>query len=335
MFILGIETSCDETSAAVVEDGVKLLSNVVASQVDVHSLYGGVVPEIASRAHAESISAVVAEAIEKSGVKIYDIGAVAVTYAPGLIGALLAGLSFAKGLSYALGVPLVPVHHIRGHVAANYLARPSPKPPFFALVVSGGHTSLIKVEDYAVYSTIGSTRDDAAGEAFDKAARVMGLPYPGGAAMDTLAEKGDPGAVKFPSPRVEGHEFDFSFSGLKTSLINYVANNGGEQCLDQKTKADIAASFTFTLVKAVTDRLERLFIKKGNLPLVLAGGVAANSHLRKSVTLLCEKHGAELFMPPISLCGDNAAMIASQGFFELLAGNISQKNQNAYASLGV
>lgn len=334
MKILGIESSCDETAAAVVEDGRTALSGVVASQVEVHALYGGVVPEIASRAHTEALCGVVKGALEGASLTMSDIDAIAVTYGPGLIGALLTGLSFAKGLSYSTGKPLVPVHHIRGHIAANYISSPKLKPPFAALVVSGGHTSLIKVEDYTRLVTLGVTRDDAAGEAFDKAARVLGLPYPGGAAMDRLASKGDKKRFPFTVSKVPDAEYDFSFSGLKTAVINLVhtLKARGEE-MDDALKADIAASFTAAAVNTVCRGVEKLYGDGVRLPLALSGGVAANSHLRKALAELTEKYGVPFYVPPLSLCGDNAQMIASQGYFELLAGAKAPLSQNAYASL--
>lgn len=336
MLILGIESSCDETSAAVVEDGRRILSNVVSSQVEIHALYGGVVPEIASRAHTEALCGVVGEALKRAEVKISDIGAIAVTYGPGLIGALLTGLSFAKGLACYCEKPLVPVHHIRGHIAANYPVHPELKPPFSALVVSGGHTSLIRVEDYTVFKCIGQTRDDAAGEAFDKVARVLGLPYPGGLMMDRLASKGNPSAFHFTPAVVHDSEYDFSFSGLKTSVINHIHTltaRGYE--LTEKDKEDIAASFTAALIKTITTRTELLFERTDDPAFVLAGGVAANTHLRKAVSEMCEKSDKTLCLPPLSLCGDNAAMIAAQGYYELLAGHTASLSQNAFATLGI
>lgn len=333
MKILGIESSCDETAAAVVEDGRILKSSVVASQIDIHAVYGGVVPEIASRAHAEAICGVVESALSEAEVTIDDIDAIAVTNAPGLIGALLTGVSFAKGLAFSSGKPLVPVHHIRGHVAANYLAHPELEPPFVSLVVSGGHTSLMRVNDYTDYQLIGCARDDAAGEAFDKCARVLGLPYPGGAAMDKLATLGDKNKYKFNAGSVDGAEYDFSFSGLKTSVINLVhkeTQNG--RVIDDEFRADIAASFTEALIRAVTSRLELLFEREGACNIVLAGGVAANSHLRNAVSATAEKFGAKLFLPPLKLCGDNAAMIASQGYFEYLKGVRGSTDLNAFAT---
>jgi len=336
MYVLGIETSCDETAAAVVADGRKLLSSVVASQVDIHALHGGVVPEIASRAHTEAIYGVVENALEKASVKLSEIGAIAITYAPGLIGALLTGLSFAKGLSYTTGIPLVPVHHIRGHVAANYLVHPDLAPPLIALVVSGGHTSLLKVNDYTEYVSIGQTRDDAAGEAFDKAARVLGLPYPGGVAMDKLAAKGNKKAVKFTVSSVDDAEYDFSFSGLKTAVINYVHNelSRGRE-MDEAFKADVAASYTDVLIRTITSRMRLLMERDASVPIVLAGGVAANSHLRNAVSELADSYGVKLYLPPLSLCGDNAAMIAAQGYYEYKAGLKAPLSLNAYATRAV
>ena len=337
MKILGIESSCDETAAAVVEDGRKLLSNVVASQIDIHAVYGGVVPEIASRAHTEAICGVVESALEQANLTMDDIDAIAVTNAPGLIGALLTGLSFAKGLAFATKKPLIPVHHIRGHVAANYLVHDSLKPPFVSLVVSGGHTSLMRVSDYTEYSLIGCARDDAAGEAFDKCARVLGLPYPGGAAMDRLASVGDKHKYKFTAGNVDGAEYDFSFSGLKTAVINMVHQETTQRgrVMDDEFRADVAASFTETLIKTINTRLELLLKNEGAMNIVLAGGVAANSHLRAAVQATAEKFGAKLFLPPLKLCGDNAAMIASQGYFEYLKGVRGGTELNAFATKSV
>lgn len=334
MKILGIESSCDETAAAVVEDGRRALSSIVASQISIHALYGGVVPEIASRAHTEALCGVVSEALEKASLTMEDIDAIAVTYAPGLIGALLTGLSFAKGLAYSTGKPLIPVHHIRGHIAANYLTFEDLKPPFIALVVSGGHTSLIRVEDYTSFSTVGVTRDDAAGEAFDKAARVLGLPYPGGAQMDRLATQGDKNAFAFTVGKVHDAEYDFSFSGLKTAVINLVhtLEQKGE-VIEGSLKADIAASFTAAAVKTVCRGVSSLYSKGENLPLVLSGGVAANSHLRAALKALTEDFGVGFYVPPLSLCGDNAQMIAAQGFYEFSVGKRAGLDQNAYACM--
>ncbi len=340
MNILAIESSCDETAAAVVKDGRFTLSSAVASQIETHALYGGVVPEIASRAHTEAITNIVKEALDKANMTMEDIDAIAVTNRPGLIGALLVGVSFAKGLAYAYNKPLVPVHHIRGHVAANFtyyngVDASLLEPPFTALVMSGGHTSLVNVESYTKYTHVGATRDDAAGEAFDKVARLMGLTYPGGAKMDKLAYGGDSKAVSFPDAQVKDSPFDFSFSGLKTEAINHL--NNAEQNGEAINREDVAASFTAAICRAVESRLEKLFCDKDSFPsrkLVLAGGVSANSHIRASVTKLCEKHGVELFLPPLALCGDNGVMIAVQGYYEYMAhaSDFSDLALNAYAS---
>lgn len=333
MRILGIESSCDETAAAVVEDGRTVLSSVVASQVEEHKLYGGVVPEIASRRHAEAISGVVREALEGAGLSIAGVDAVAVTYAPGLIGALLVGVNYAKGLAFAADKPLVPVHHLRSHIAANYLAHPALEPPFLCLVVSGGHSHIVRVEDYTRFAVVGRTRDDAAGECFDKAARAMGLPYPGGIHLDRLAADGDPQAYKLPRPRVEGSPYDFSFSGLKTAVINLLHNaqqKGEAVCLP-----DLAASFQHTVVDMLADNFLRAAADSGAHTLVLAGGVSANSGLRRRMEEECARRGLRLFVPPLSLCGDNAAMVGAQGFFEYRAGNRAGMNLNACASLPI
>ena len=336
MKILAIESSCDETAAAVVEDGRRVLSSVVHTQIAEHRIYGGVVPEIASRRHIEKIDMVVQKALDDAGQTAHTIDAVAVTVEPGLIGALLTGLSFAKGLACAAGKPLVPVHHIRGHIAANYLVHPLLAPPFLALVVSGGDTSLIRVDGYTDFKRIGQTRDDAAGEAFDKAARVLGLPYPGGLMMDRLASAGRKDAFPFTAATVHDSEYDFSFSGLKTAVINCVHTRELRgQPLDEETKADIAASFTDALVRTIVTRVSRLLERSDVPALVLAGGVAANSHLRAALTELCGRLGRPLYLPPLSLCGDNAAMIAAQGYYEYRAGNLAPLSQNAYATAGV
>ena len=333
MYILGMESSCDETSASVVEmgEGVRrICSNVVASQIEVHRLYGGVVPEIASRAHIEAISRITYEALDTAGVTLKDIGAVAVTAFPGLIGALLVGVNFAKSLAYAANIPLVPVNHIHGHVAAAYLSAPTLNPPFLALVVSGGHTSFYRVTDYTQFCEIGGTRDDAAGEAFDKIGRVIGLPYPGGAALDKLAYEGDPRAISLPSPALAGDNPDFSFSGIKTATLNYL--NGMAQKGQPVSFADVAASYTDRIVKAIVQKTEWALKNEGMKTLVLAGGVAANSHLRGALERLCERMGVTLAMPERSLCGDNGAMIATAGYFGYLAGNFGDTSLNASAS---
>lgn len=333
MNILSIESSCDETSAAVVAmgDGERtILSNIVASQIETHALYGGVVPEIASRAHSEAISRVTYEALERAGLTLNDIDGIGVTNRPGLIGALLVGVNFAKSLAVSRGIPLIPVHHIRGHIAANYLAHPDLKPPFLALVVSGGHTSLIDVKDYTTLDTVGRTRDDAMGEAFDKVARVMGIPYPGGAVMDRLASEGNPKAFPLPSAALSDGSLDFSFSGLKTHVINLLHRM--EQKGEPFPMADIAASFTATVTASVTKKLGLAIERYPYDTLVLAGGVSANSHLRAALTDFADQHHLRLYLPPLSLCGDNAAMIGAQAYYEFLAGDIADASLNAYAT---
>lgn len=331
--ILGIETSCDETAAAVVADGRTILSSVVASQVEEHKKYGGVVPEIASRRHCEDIVGVVQEALEQAGTVLEELDAIAVTCAPGLIGALLVGVNFAKGLAMAKGKPLVPVHHIRGHIAANYLAHPELEPPFLCLVVSGGHSHIIEVKDYTSFHVIGRTHDDAVGEAYDKAARVLGFPYPGGVYMDRSAAKGNPNAYKLPRPMVDGSRYDFSFSGLKTAVINLVHN--AEQKGEPFLPEDVAASFQKTVCDILSPRLMEAAEEYGYRKIALAGGVSANSGLRARVEADCANRGFQLFIPPLSLCGDNAAMIASQGYYEFLKENTAGMELNATASLPV
>ena len=333
MKILAIESSCDETAASVVEDGRKVLSNVVASQVAEHKIYGGVVPEIASRRHAEAISGVVEKALEDASCTLDDLDAVAVTYAPGLIGALLVGVNYAKGLAYAKNLPLIPVHHLRSHIAANYITHQELKPPFFCLVVSGGNTMMVEVKDYTNFNVIGRTRDDAAGEALDKAARTMGIPYPGGLNMDKLAKDGDNTAYKFPTPKVEGCPYDFSFSGLKTSVINTIHN--ATQKGIEINKADLGASFMKAVSNCLIKNTEKAMEDTGHTTLVLAGGVSANSVLRTDVIELCKKHNWKLYLPELSLCGDNAVMVGSQGYYEYLAGNIAGLELNAFAGKSI
>lgn len=333
MKILAIESSCDETAAAVVEDGRKVISSVVASQVEEHKLYGGVVPEIASRRHAEAIVPVVKNSLEQAELTLKEIDAIAVTYAPGLIGALLVGVNFAKGLSLSTGLPLVPTHHLRSHIASNYISNPDLKPPFLCLVVSGGHSHIVMVEDYTKMRIIGKTRDDAAGEAFDKAARTMGMPYPGGIALDKVAEDGDPFAFKLPRPTVSGSQYDFSFSGLKTAVINLIHNSAQKGI--ELNKADVCASFRY----AVVDCLKTNFLKAAEDlkvdKLVIAGGVSANRLLRSSLQEECNKRGLAFYMPEKSLCGDNAAMVGSQGYYEFLSGNIASTDLNAFATMSI
>ncbi|MBR2473707.1 MAG: tRNA (adenosine(37)-N6)-threonylcarbamoyltransferase complex transferase subunit TsaD [Clostridia bacterium] len=333
MLILGIESSCDETAASVcefLENGERrILSNAVASQIEIHRLYGGVVPEIAGRAHSEAICPIVTEALEKAGKTVNDIDVIGVTSTPGLIGALLVGVSFAKSLAYSTGKPLVAVNHIKGHVAANYFCFPDLKPPFLAAVVSGGHTSIIKVNSFTDFERIGRTRDDAAGEAFDKVGRVMGLYYPCGAEMDKLASAGNAKAYKFPSAAIGDDTLDFSFSGLKTAVLNTL-NGLSQKGLDYK-KEDVAASFTESFTSSVAKKLEEALHRTGLNTLVLAGGVSANSHLRRALEDMCKKNNVRFCCPPLSLCGDNGAMIAAQAYFEYLDGNISGIDLNAQA----
>ena len=333
MKILGIESSCDETAASVVEDGRKVLSNVIASQVEEHKIYGGVVPEIASRRHAEAISGVVKNALEDAGCTIDDIDAVAVTYAPGLIGALLVGVNFAKGLSFATGKPLVPVHHLRSHIASNYITHQDLKPPFLCLVVSGGHSHIIEVKDYTDFKIVGYTHDDAAGEAMDKAARAMGLPYPGGLNMDRAAADGDPTAYKLPHPRVDGAPYDFSFSGLKTAVLNII--NIAKQKGEEISVPDLGASYMNAVVDCLVENTEKAAKDLGYNKIVLAGGVSANSVLRKRMEQLCAKRKWELFYPELKYCGDNGAMVASQGYFEFSGGNVADLDLNAVASMSI
>lgn len=333
MRILGIESSCDETAASVVEDGRTVLSSVIASQVEEHKLYGGVVPEIASRRHCEAVVGVTQKALDDAGMKLDEIDAIAVTYAPGLIGALLVGVNFAKGLAMSSGKPLIPVHHLRSHIAANYITSPDLKPPFLCLIVSGGHSHIIEVKDYTDLHVLGRTRDDAAGEAFDKAARAMGMPYPGGVEMDKRAEGGNAEAFQLPRPSVDGAPYDFSFSGLKTSVINLIHN--AEQKGLTLPVQDLAASFR----KAVVDCLMRNFIKAaqdtGSTKLVIAGGVSANSLLRSRLQQECKNRGWKCYMPELALCGDNAAMVGAQGYYEYLSGKTAGLDLNACATMAV
>ena len=333
MKILGIESSCDETAASVSENGRTILSNVVSTQIEEHKKYGGVVPEIASRRHCENILGVVDKAIADAGCTMDDIDAIAVTYAPGLIGALLVGVSFAKGLAMSTGKPLIPVHHIAGHIAANYIAHPELEPPYLCLVASGGHSLIVKVEDYTKFRVIGRTHDDAAGEAFDKAARVLGLPYPGGVQIDRLAAAGNPNGCKLPHPKVTGGEFDFSFSGLKTAVINTAHN--AEQKGIEINKADLAASFQKTVSEILADTTVRAAKSLGYKTIAAAGGVTANSGVRAKLEAECEKIGAKLYLPPLSLCGDNGAMIACQGYYDYLAGKRADESLNATATLSL
>ena len=331
MKILSFESSCDETAVAIVEDGRKVITDQIFSQADLHAVYGGVVPEIASRSHVEVISLLAERAFAASGLKKSDIDAVAVTYAPGLIGTVLVGLNFAKSVALALNVPLIPVHHIKGHVAANYIAYPELEPPFLCLAISGGNTLIIDVRSYTDLHIIGATRDDAAGECFDKTARVLGLPYPGGKPIDELSKGGDDKKYKLPRTHIDGAPYDMSFSGLKTAVINIVHN--AEQKGEELDRASLAASFTAAVSDSLVPRAMMAAKELGYKKIAIAGGVAANSRIRADFKKAAEEAGCELFVPPLKLCGDNAAMIGSQGYFEYLAGNIAGSDLNAYANM--
>ena len=330
MKILAFESSCDETAAAVVEDGRKICSDIVLSQIDIHHRYGGVVPEIASRAHTEAICTVYERALADAGLTIRDIDAIGVTNRPGLIGALLVGVNFAKSLAFANGLPIIPVNHIEGHIAALYLAYPELEPPFVALIMSGGHTSLVEVQGYTAFSLIGATRDDAAGEAFDKAGRIIGIGYPGGKEMDRLSHLGNPDAIPLPSSAIRDHDYDFTFSGLKTAVINYAHNK--KQLGEEIRPEDLAASFTAAVCRGIATQLEHALTAFSHKKLVLAGGVAANSHIRKTAENVCDKLGCKLYLPPISLCGDNGAMIGAQAYYNFKAGIVGDEKLNASAT---
>lgn len=332
MKILAIESSCDETAAAVVQDGRKVLSNVVASQEE-HKLYGGVVPEIASRRHIEVISQITKQALSLSECGMNDIDAVAVTYAPGLIGSLLVGVGFAKGLALSAKLPLIPVHHLRSHIAANYITHPELTPPFLCLVVSGGHSHIIEVEDYTKLKVLGQTRDDAAGEAFDKAARTMKMPYPGGVHLDKAAEKGNANAYKLPRPVVQGSEYDFSFSGLKTAVINRLHN--AEQKGESINVNDMAASFRAAVVDCLMENFVKAAQNLGYTKLAAAGGVSANLLLRRRLFEECKKKGWQAYIPDLTLCGDNAAMVGAQAYYEYQKGNVATMSLNAVATLNI
>ena len=332
MKILAIESSCDDTAVAVTSER-QVLSSVIASQVPEHVLYGGVVPEVASRMHIEAIGSLYNQALERAKCTIDDIDAVAVTYAPGLIGSLLVGVGFAKGLSHAANKPLVPVHHLRSHIAANYISHPDLQPPFLALVISGGHSHLIDVRTYTDYHVIGATRDDAAGECFDKTARAMGLPYPGGVHLDELASGGDNTLYKLPKPHVEGNELDFSFSGLKTAVINLIHN--AEQKGAKLDFSSLAACVRKTVTDILLDRVDKAFRTVGYDKLVIAGGVSANSEIRERMGEYCKEHGKTLYLPELKFCGDNAAMVGVQGYYEYLAGTRAELDLNAYATMDI
>ena len=333
MNILAVESSCDETAVAIVKDGREVLCDCIASQVDLHRIYGGVVPEIASRKHIEAIYGLADQALERANLTRKDIDAVAVTYAPGLIGAVLVGVNFAKAAAMAMNKPLIPVHHIRGHIAANYIAYPDLKPPFLCLVVSGGHTMIVEVKDYTDMNILGTTLDDAAGECFDKVARVLGMPYPGGAALDKAAKLGDETKYTLPRSKPGENPYNMSFSGLKTAALNLIhhAEQVGEELDIPSLCAAFSAAVSDTLVPRVVMALEQTGYRK----IAVAGGVAANSRIRADILAAAEKLGAEVYMPPLSLCGDNGAMIGAQAYYEYQAGNIADMSLNAYATKSI
>lgn len=333
MLILGIESSCDETAAAVSENGTKILSSVISTQIEEHRKYGGVVPEIASRRHCENILGVTKKTLEDAGKTLDDIDAVAVTYAPGLIGALLVGVNFAKGLTMATGKPLVPVHHISGHIAANYIAHPELKPPYLCLVASGGHSHIVEVLDYTKFRVVGRTRDDAAGECFDKCARAMGFPYPGGVHIDKASQNGDKNAFELPRPKVTGCEYDFSFSGLKTAVINLVHNSAQKGI--EINKEDLSASLQGVISEILCEKTMAAAENLGYKTIAVAGGVSANSGVRSAFEKACKDKNIKLYLPPLNLCGDNGAMIACQGYYNYLAGQRGDESLNAIATLSL
>ena len=333
MNILAVESSCDETAVAVVRDGREVLTDCIASQVALHREYGGVVPEIASRKHIEAIYALADQALENAGLTRSDIDAVAVTYAPGLIGAVLVGVNFAKAAAMALNKALIPVHHIRGHIAANYIAYPELEPPFLCLVVSGGHTMIIEVKDYTDMRILGTTLDDAAGECFDKVGRVLGMPYPGGAALDKAARQGDETKYHLPVAKPGENPYNMSFSGLKTATLNLIHH--AEQVGEELDIPSLCASFTAAVSETLVPRVVRALEETGYKKVAVAGGVAANSRIRKDILEAAEKLDAKVYMPPLSLCGDNGAMIGAQAYYEYLAGNIADMSLNAYATKSI
>ena len=333
MNILAVESSCDETAVAIVRDGREVLADCIASQVALHREYGGVVPEIASRKHIEAIYALADEALAEAKLTREEIDAVAVTYAPGLIGAVLVGVNFAKAAALAMNKPLIPVHHIRGHIAANYLAYPELKPPFLCLVVSGGHTLIVDVQDYTKMEILGTTLDDAAGECFDKVGRVLGMPYPGGAALDKAAQQGQEDKYELPRSKPGANPYDMSFSGLKTATLNLIhhAQQVGEEIDIPSLCAGFTAAVSDTLVPRVTMALKQTGYRK----IAVAGGVAANSRIRADILRAAENVGAEVYLPPLKLCGDNGAMIGAQAYYEYFAGNVADMSLNAYATKSI
>ena len=333
MNILAIESSCDETAVAIVRDGRQVLTDCIASQVALHREYGGVVPEIASRKHIEAIYPLAEQALKEAGLTRDDIDAVAVTYAPGLIGAVLVGVNFAKAAAMAMNKPLIPVHHIRGHIAANYLAYPELEPPFLCLVVSGGHTMIIEVKDYTDMRILGTTLDDAAGECFDKVGRVLGMPYPGGAALDKAAQQGSEEKYHLPVAKPGENPYNMSFSGLKTATLNLIHH--AEQVGEKLDVPSLCASFTAAVSETLVPRVVRALEETGYRKVAVAGGVAANSRIRRDILEAAEKLGAEVYMPPLKLCGDNGAMIGAQAYYEYKAGNVADMSLNAYATKSI
>lgn len=333
MIIMAVESSCDETAVAISENGRRILCDKVLSQADLHAIYGGVVPEIASRKHIEAVADLAELAIKEAGITRKDIDAVGATYAPGLIGAVLVGLNFAKGAAYAFDVPLIAVHHMRGHIAANYVAFPELEPPFLALVVSGGHSMIVDVKGYTSMEVIGTTRDDAAGECFDKCARVLGLPYPGGAALDKLSQTGDDKKYKLPRARVDGNPLDMSFSGLKTAVLNLVHN--AEQKGERLDEPSLAASFSAAVSDELVPRTMMAAEMTGYKNICVCGGVAANSRIRADLTVACKERGLNMYAPPLKICGDNASMIACQAYYEYMAGNTAGLDINGYANMKI
>ena len=331
MLIMSIESTCDETAVAITENGRKVLTDQIFSQADLHAVYGGVVPEIASRSHVEVISQLSERALSVAGITKDELGAIAVSYAPGLIGAVLVGVNFAKSVALALNIPLIPVHHIKGHIAANYIAFPELEPPFLCLAISGGNTMLVDVRGYTDMKIIGATHDDAAGECFDKTARVLGLPYPGGKHVDSLSKTGDDAKYALPRSQVEGNPYDMSFSGLKTAVVNLVHN--AEQKGEELDRESLCASFTRAVSESLIPRTMQLARELCYKKIAVAGGVAANSRIREDFRVAAEKEGAALFIPPLSLCGDNGAMIGCQGYYEYLAGTRAGSDLNAYANM--
>ena len=333
MNIMAVESSCDETAVAIVRDGREILTDCIASQVDLHRLYGGVVPEIASRKHIEAISGLADQALTQTGLTRRDIDAIAVTYAPGLIGAVLVGVNFAKAAAFSMGKPLIPVHHIRGHIAANYLAYPELEPPFLCLVVSGGHTMIVEVKDYTDMNILGTSLDDAAGECFDKVARVLGMPYPGGAALDKLAKQGDDKKYVLPRSKPGENPYHMSFSGLKTAALNLIHH--AEQVGEELDIPSLCASFSAAVSDILVPRVVMAMEQTGYRKIAVAGGVAANSRIRHDLLEAAERMDAQVYMPPLSLCGDNGAMIGAQAYYEYLAGNVADMSLNAYATKSI